>query len=288
MTVNTVWQVGATLGEGPVWDAGNACLWFVDIKGRKVHRLDPATGDRRSWDAPAQIGWVLPAEGGCLLAGMQTGLSRFDPESGTFSHLVEVEPNRPGNRLNDATVGPDGTVWFGSMDDAETDATGHVYRWDGATVIQTAIPAVMITNGPALTPDGQKLYHVDTAGGIIHAVPVAPDGSTGTPAEFARIAPADGNPDGPTVDSQGNVWVGLWGGGRARCYAPDGTLRSEVALPASNVTKIALGGPDLKTAYATTARIGLDAQTLEREPLAGSVFSFAVDVAGQEVPLARL
>ena len=37
----SVLAIGAMLGEGPVW-TGDA-VWFVDIKGHKVHRFDPVT-----------------------------------------------------------------------------------------------------------------------------------------------------------------------------------------------------------------------------------------------------
>ena len=57
-----LWSAGCELGEGPVWN-GNA-LWFVDIKKRKIHRCDAGGGDRASWDAPEQIGFLLPADDG--------------------------------------------------------------------------------------------------------------------------------------------------------------------------------------------------------------------------------
>jgi sugar lactone lactonase YvrE len=123
--------------------------------------------------------------------------------------------------------------------------------------------------------------------GVVHAIPVAVDGTTGEAREFVRIDPAHGNPDGVTVDSAGNVWVGLWGGWCARCYAPDGSLRREVRLPTANVTKVALGGADLKTAYVTTASIGLADAALAAQPEAGGLFAFEVDVPGQRPPLAR-
>lgn len=286
--VRTLWRGAATLGEGPAWDPVQQVLWFVDIKQQRVHRYDPVSGEVAVWPAPAQVGWVLPGAGGAMLAGLQTGLARFDPETGEFSHLADVEPDLPGNRLNDATVAQDGSVYFGSMDDGESGITGRVHRWDGQQVTTTAIDPVAITNGPGLSPDGATLYHVDTLGGVIHAVALSPDGTTGAARVFATIDPADGWPDGVTVDSGGNVWVGLWGGWCARCYAPDGTLRQEVRLPAANVTKIALGGPDLKTAYATTARKGLDDEALADQLDAGGLFAFDVEVAGQPLAPARL
>ena len=285
MTVRNVWSLGATLGEGPVWDARDAALWFVDIKQNRVHRFDPVSGETRSFDAPGQVGWVLPAADGGFLAGLQTGLHRFDPESGAFTLLTAVEPDRPGNRLNDATVAADGAVWFGSMDDGETDVTGQVHRFHAGTLTTSTIPPVVITNGPAVSPDGGTLYHVDTLGHMIHAVPV--DGATtGTPRLFATIDAADGYPDGVTVDAEGGVWVGLWGGWSARRYAPDGTLDRIVRFPVANITKVAFGGDDLRTGFATSASKGLSDEDRSDQPEAGSLFAFDVDVPGRVLPLA--
>lgn len=285
MTVRNVWSLGATLGEGPVWDARDAALWFVDIKQNRVHRFDPVSGETRSFDAPGQVGWVLPAADGGFLAGLQTGLHRFDPESGAFTLLTAVEPDRPGNRLNDATVAADGAVWFGSMDDGETDVTGQVHRFHAGRLTTSAIPPVVITNGPAVSPDGGTLYHVDTLGHTIHAVPV--DGATtGTPRLFATIDAADGYPDGVTVDAEGGVWVGLWGGWSARRYAPDGTLDRIVRFPVANITKVAFGGDDLRTGFATSASKGLSDEDRADQPEAGSLFAFDVDVPGRVLPLA--
>ncbi len=51
-------------------------------------------------------------------------------------------------------------------------------------------------------------------------------------------------------------------------------------LPCANVTKLAFGGPDLRTAYVTTARKGLGEAELAAQPLAGGLFAFEVPVPG--------
>lgn len=288
MDVQIVWSGSMELGEGPVWDERKQLLWFVDIKKHKIHCLDPLIGKVSSWVAPAQVGWILPAERDFYLAGLQSGLFRFHPEAGEFSRYAVVEPHLPGNRLNDATIGPDGAIWFGSMDDSEASPTGQVYRLYEGALTTTKIPAVPITNGPALSGDGQTLYHVDTLGGAIYAVPVAANGETGPPREFISIAPDDGHPDGVTVDAADNIWVALWGGSAVRCYAPDGRLLREVRFPASNITKIAFGGRDLLRAYVTSARAGLSPEELALQPDAGSIFSFDLDVPGRPLPLAKI
>ena len=287
----SVYPLGATLGEGPVWTGDR--LWLVDIKKRHVHRFDPASGELDSWDAPAQVGWVLPYAPGGLLAGLQTGVHRFDPETGRFTLLVDPEPDLPGNRLNDACVDRQGRLWFGTMDDGEVEPSGSVYRADARGVARIA-GGIVIVNGPAVSPDGGTLYYTDTLAGIIHAARLDDEGEASDHREFVRIAADQGHPDGPSVDAEGHVWTGLYGGSGVRRYAPDGAVERSVRFPVSNLTKVAFGGPDLRTAYATSARHLLSDAKLRAEPQAGDIFAFDAGLAGlpclavEEIGTARL
>lgn len=278
-------ELKAELGEGPVWVERDQALWFTDIKRQKVHRFDPANGDQRSWSAPEQVGFVLPAASGGFIAGLQSGLHRFDPGGGEFETLAEVEPDRPANRLNDGTVDPSGRLWFGTMDDGEREKTGAFYRFHSGRLSETGLAGISITNGPAVSPDGRTLYWVDTLGGTISACPIGDDGRLGESRLVVRIASGEGYPDGPTVDSEGSIWVGLYGGWEVRRYSPAGELLDRVRFPVANITKIAFGGPGRKTAFATTARQKLGPEEIERQPLAGALFQFDVNVPGQTCQL---
>jgi sugar lactone lactonase YvrE len=280
-----VFHAETTLGEGPVWHAG--ALWFVDIKRYHIHRFDPATGHAQRWDAPGQVGWVLPHADGGMIAGLQSGVHRFEPVSGSFTLLHDPEPALPGNRLNDSTTDAYGRIWFGSMDDAEEGATGRLYRLSADGCVDSGLDPVVITNGPAIAPDGKTLYHTDTLGKRIWRVPLGDDGSLGKPSLFVDID-GEGYPDGSVVDSEGCVWVGLFAGWGVRRYDTDGKLVQSVRFPVANITKIAFGGPDLKTAYATTARKGLSAAQLAAQPEAGSLFAFDAGVVGMPVTPARI
>ena len=276
----SVCPLHATLGEGPVWVARDAALWLTDIKGQRVHRFDPATSGLDSWDMPEQAGWILPASDGSMIVGLKSGLHRFDPASGVVSELLLTEADLPDNRLNDATVSTDGTLWCGSMDDLEESETGRLYRWANGALDDAGLDPVVITNGPALSPDERTLYHTDTLGRRIWAVPLHDDGSLGAARPFVEIEDGAGYPDGPTIDAEGHVWTGLFGGWACRRYDPAGRLVETVRFPVANVTKIAFGGADLTTAYATTARKGLDASALADQPLAGNIFAFEPNVQG--------
>lgn len=286
MTVASVLSVAAELGEGPVWR--DSALWFVDIKGRRVHRFNPSDGSSSHWDAPDQVGWVLPAAGGDMIAGVKTGLHRFDPASGKFALLHDPEPGVPGNRLNDAATDSTGRLWFGSMDDGETHKTGRLYRCDGGACRDSGLPPVVITNGPAVTADARTLYHTDTLGKTIWRVAIDAEGALGEPEPHIVIEDGAGYPDGSVLDAEGCLWVALYGGWGVRRYDPSGALMRFVRFPVANVTKFAFGGDDLATAYATTARKGLDQASLEAQPLAGNLFSFDPGVAGLPVVPAKI
>lgn len=278
-----IWDLKATLGEGPLWSVSDKALWFTDIKQQKIHRISPE-GEKRSWDAPAQPGFIVPVAGGGYVVGLQTGLHRFDPGTGGFERLTPVEPDKPGNRLNDCCVAPDGTLWFGSMDDGETDESGAVYRLGPDAKPGMAGGQCCITNGPAVSPDGRILYHVNTLARRIEAWDIGAEGELSNGRLFAEIAPEHGYPDGPTVDADGCIWIGLWGGWSARRYSPAGEILEEVRFPVANITKIALGGDDLRTAYATTASKGLSEAERADQPLAGGLFSFRVETPGLACP----
>ena len=283
-----VWNLEAELGEGPVWVERDRALWFVDIKKQQVHRYDPADGHRKSWDSPEQVGFILPAEGGGFVAGLQSGLYHFNEQSGAFELIVPVEADKPHNRLNDGVTDPEGRIWFGTMDNGEKEKSGAFYCFANGKLIRTSIDGIAITNGPTVSPDGRILYLVDTLKGTIEAADILGDGELGQRRPFAKIDPKDGHPDGPTIDAEGSIWISLYAGWEAWRYSPAGELVERVRFPVANITKLAFGGDDLRSAYATTARQLLTPDAIAKQPQIGDLFQFRVDVAGVPCPLARL
>lgn len=280
--VTAVLPFEGLLGEGALWDAQRKVVWFVDIKNHHVWHYDPATGSNSRWQAPDQVGWVLPSDEGSLLAGLKDGLYLFDPRSGTFDKLCAVPGEPAHNRLNDGCAHPSGTCYFGSMDDGEEQHTGAFYRFDRGRIERVGPGAISITNGPATSADGNRIYLTDTIGQKIMVADLDTNGLPGPARLFANTAVdfPDAYPDGPVCDAQGFVWTGLWNGWNVARYSPEGQLERKVAIPAANVTKMTFGGSDFATAYVTTARKGLDAAALAKQPLAGSLFSFRSEVAG--------
>lgn len=269
-----VLESACTVGEGALWDPRRGELLFVDIKNPAVWTLDPETRRHERRAMPERVGFVaLTDDPDVVVAGFKSGLKRLGLRDGAIEDLVDPEPDRPGNRLNDGHVGPDGALYFGTMDDAEREPSGAFYRYDGRDLARFH-EGIVVTNGPAVSADGQFLYATDTKAGTIFRLPLD-DGRPGEPQRFARLTPDVGHPDGMAVDAQDHVWVCHWGGGRITRFAPDGSVERIVEVPAAQVTKCAFGGPDLATLFVTSAAIGRDRG---EDPAAGHVF--AVDTGG--------
>ena len=157
---------------------------------------------------------------------------------------------------------------------AGTPGAGSLYRLDPDLSVTTMLKGVTISNGLGWSPDGLTMYYIDTPTRGVDAF--AFDPPTGEIADRRRIIdipPDNGLPDGMTVDSEGGLWVALWGGDAVHRYLPDGTLERIVELPCRVVTSSAFGGALLDELFITTASLGLTPDELEAQPGAGGLFS---------------
>jgi len=283
--VECVAPTGCLLGEGPLWSHSEGFLWWVDIKRAKLHRYNPKTGNTRRYDLPIHASALAMHQGQLLMLGdREAGL--YDPETEGYERIVQLEQEPDGNRTNDGGMAPDGSFWFGTMDNAEEEPRGQYYRLSApGTVEAMRFDPVMVTNTFQFSPDGRTFYTCDSAGQEIFAFDHDPD--TGVLTErrvFADTIRAGCYPDGSVIDAEGFLWNAQWAGSRIVRYAPDGAIDRIVELPVSRPTSLAFGGADLKTLYITSARVGLSNAALDRQPLAGCLFALEVDVPGLPVP----
>jgi sugar lactone lactonase YvrE len=227
----------------------------------------------------AHVGFALPAADGSLIAGVGRAVVRLGAREET---LATVEPDRPANRLNDAAVDARGRLWAGTMSTVREPGTAALYRIVEGGPATVAIAGATISNGLDWNLDATRLYYVDSTTQRVDAIDFDVErGRLGARRAFADIDPADGLPDGLCVDAAGGVWVALFGGGAVRRYTPDGELDLHLALPVTNPTSLAFGGPELDELFITSARHRLTPGQLDREPLAGSVLRLRPGVRGR-------
>jgi L-arabinonolactonase len=270
------------LGEGVVWSSAHGEVQWTDIFGRRFWTYSPSDGAARSVALPDRLACFAPLGGTSLLAGFAGGLEVFDLKSGARRPIAAIEPDRPTTRVNDGKLDRRGRLVFGTMDEAPSGARpiGQVYAYEGGTSPRALVSGVRIANSIAFSPDGRRMYFADTPTKIIRCYDYDLDsGDLSGERTFATVE-GPGFPDGSTVDADGCLWNAEWGGGRVVRYTPDGRVDRAVALPCSQVTCCAFGGARLDRLYVTTARIGLDAAALAREPHAGALFVIDAGVTG--------
>src|SRR3954463_461149 len=82
---NGLRRVGVTtdiLGEGPVWDVAEQALYWVDIRGQAIRRLDGSSGTVQTWTMPDLISCLALREGGGLIVALRTQVAFWTPERG--------------------------------------------------------------------------------------------------------------------------------------------------------------------------------------------------------------
>ena len=262
----------ASLGEGPCWDANGGALYWTDIPAHGVHRLT-GDGTHTEWDTGQPVGAVVPRAGGGLVLAAKDGFLAMDPDTGSLSMLAAVESDMPGNRMNDGACDRAGRFFAGTMAEDESPGAGALYLLATDHRVTRLAAGVGISNGVGWSPDDRQMYYIDSLAYRVDLFDYEPGtGAIGNRRPFAGLGAGEVMPDGLAVDSEGGIWVALWGGGEIRRYAPDGRLDLSVDVPAANVTSCAFGGPGLRTLYITTAagpgRSG------------GALFSCQVAVAG--------
>jgi sugar lactone lactonase YvrE len=260
----------AQLGEGPTWDPAGGRLLWVDILAKEVHRFDPSTGRDEHVPTSQHVGAVKPRAGGGVVVNLRDGIGLYDPD-GSFRWLANLAVD--GCRGNDAAVDAAGVLWAGTMRYDEGPGGARLYRVapDGEVVV--ALDRVTVSNGLGWSPDGRRMYYVDSPTRRVDVLDVDPDsGMVRDRRPFVDLHGLAGFPDGLTVDADGCVWVAAWDGGAVHRWTPAGELDRTVEVPARRTSACAFGGPDLGDLYITTATTGLDPDQLAGQPLAGSVF----------------
>lgn len=267
------------LGEGPVW--WDSALWFVDIEGHRVHRFSPDDCHHRTFDVPRRIGFAIPSTRYGWVIGQDASIATWRPGDENPVHRGDAEPLGSLLRFNDAKCDPTGRLYAGTMHlDAEP-TVGSLFRIDAGFRAERVVGDVTISNGLAWDTELSFMYYVDTASGQIdrfrwNAETGDVDGRT----PIARFA--DGAPDGMSIDVEGFLWVAVWGGSRvARIDPKSGREVASVRLPCPNVTSCCFGGDRHDQLWITTARLGVDEESLAAYPHAGAVFVADAAIEGR-------
>ncbi len=121
MRIEVLVDVKTTLGEGPLWDAEQERLYWIDSFDGRVFRATATGSEIRCWDVPQKIGsMALRKDGAGAVVSLQRGFHLLDFKSGDVELVVDPEPGKGNNRLNDGKVDKRGRFVAGSMDTMES------------------------------------------------------------------------------------------------------------------------------------------------------------------------
>ena len=282
------------IGEGAFWCPEEQVVYWLDVPmPARIHRFDPATQDHQSWPMPEMVTAMAKRRDGTLLVASENGLNVFDPSTGDYRHLAELEPHRPKNRSNDGAPDAHGRFWIGTMQNnlgpggsaiPIEGPVGSLWRVEPGKPPVAAMDDLSITNGVAWSPDWTKLYVVDSMLNRIYVCDFYLETGTVGPRRIFNDADDLATPDGNAVDADGFLWSARWDGHCVARISPAGVVDRIVPIPASLVTSCAFGAPNLDTLYVTTARLGIDEETQRRYPQQGGLFAFKPGVRGLKRP----
>ena len=275
MEAQVFFDAKAILGEGPAWDEKTQTLYWVDILAKRVY-----AGTEVLLELDEFIGCLAPRKNGNLILGKRASFVDFDLRTSQQTVLAAVTESAT-NRMNDGKCDPAGRLIAGTMDMNESDPTGTVYSFDGKDA-RVLFRDVTISNGMAWSPDYKTFYYIDTPTREIQAFDYdLPTGSIANPRVAFKISEQMGWPDGMTSDTQGNLWIAMWGGAEVTRWNPNtGTMIGRVSVPALQTSSVVFGGRDRNELYVTSARVGMSEDSLNIFPLSGGLFKIVTDVEG--------
>lgn len=219
MTPDNVTGPVAHHAEGPVWWSGWGGLRWVDGTAGDLLTLRRDGVTRQHLD-DEYLAFARPRVGGGLVAVGARTLYLADDVDGQ-ARAVATLLDDPRVRMNDGCCDPRGRLIAGSMAYDATPDAGVVLRLDADLAISTVLAHTTVSNGVGFSPDGRRVYYVDTMTHRIDVFDVV-EGELRGRRTFATIPEEQGLPDGLTVAADGSVWVALWGGSAVHGYDASG------------------------------------------------------------------
>ena len=278
------------VGESPVWSVAEQALYWVDIEGGQIRRLDWAHRTQLSWRLPERVGCIaLSAQGG-VVAAMETGVFAVQlmaEGAVRLSCLATVQHPLVNMRFNDGRCDAMGRFWVSTMcmDMSLAAPVGALYCLDESGLGQPRVDGLITPNGIAFSADGATAYLSDSHPSVqkIWAFDfAAPAGELTNRRLFADMTNLPGRPDGAAVDVHGCYWICGNDASVVHCFSPQGELLRSLSVPVPKPSMCAFGGPQLDQLLVTSI---LPASESSAQPgLNGAVFALDAGVTGLAEP----
>lgn len=221
--------------EGPCFER-NGNLLFADVYGGRVLRLTP---DKQLSTVVTQKnlgpgGLAVHKDGRIFIAavGDLKGSGSIVTVNADGSGMQTIIPTEAGYLPNDLVFDANGGFYFTDFRGNSTDPKGGVYYVaPDEKTITPVLSHLRMANGIALSPSGNELWVTEFGRNRLHraqlvgATSIAPI-YTGIAYHFTGLAP-----DSMRADSDGNLYVAMYGQGRVLVFNRNGIPIGQVLLP---------------------------------------------------------
>jgi sugar lactone lactonase YvrE len=276
------------LSEGPVWHAKRQSLFWLDIPNKCLYEKNFYSCKKyydTKWKLPFITSSLAISEKSedFLWAVTANSFGEICLETGQYTPVITL-PILEGFRPNDGGTAPDGSFWFGTMEEKPTGRKGQVFRISPEGKLTKQLDAIGIPNTFCWSADASIFYLSDSFRQQMFSYSV----DKGELLERSKKIHVDltggaVTSDGGAIDLIGNMWNAQWGGSRVSCYNSAGQLLQLIEMPVPQPTSCCIGGPGNLHLFVTSAREGLSEQEIEECPFSGGVFVTELTTPGLEV-----
>jgi sugar lactone lactonase YvrE len=278
MNINSLETNKLLVGESPIWHADEQALYFCDVLGQRVLRFAAASGETTAWSMPTKIGSLALRAGGGAIVALVDGIYDLDLASGALRTRARPSPMHSDLIFNDGKIDRRGRFFVGTADlqalkpeHGERRTLAGIYRIDADGSWHKVVGNFAVCNGPCWSPNDQTFYIADSVRQLIYAYDFDIDtGAISNGRPFVDTSAFGGQPDGATIDAEGNLWSAIAHGGKIICVAPGGEIQRVISMPVHMPSSVTFGGPRLDRLFVTS----IDAETLlgVHDPAGGTTF----------------
>lgn len=244
------------LGESPVWDERKERLYWVDIIGKKLNYYQMKDKQYKTIEFNDLVGNVTLCENGDLLIALGHRIVKYSGDGDFIAELDQFELPNHRFRFNDGKCDRNGRLNIGTMGLDEQEKESHLYSMSNTGNLTARIEKVTISNGLCWNFDYTLMYYIDshTKNIVMYKYDIN-SGALTDPKIVIQLDESEGNPDGMTIDMDGNLFVAHWGGAKISVWESENYTRiQEYQIPVKNVTCCTFGGKSMNELFVTTAK----------------------------------
>ena len=269
MQIDVLSQVWSEVGEGPIWNEAKRTITWVDITGKKWHRLAIDSGSVETHSVPTMLGAAVETNNGELLGAVEEGFAKMNLNKDgyfvTHNFLPEEE------RMNDAKADAKCRWWSGSNAIDFTAGAGKLHKLDLEGNVTVMEQGLTLPNGLGWSPDNRYFYFIDTFARSMYRYDFDLEaGQISNRSLFIEFADDGSFPDGMCVASDGTLFVAMWSGARIEVFSANGKSLESIKMPVKSPTSCAFGGNKGETLIVTSDGRDFDANIF---PDSGKLFA---------------